>query len=63
MYTTDMQNQTNILLQKLQNQGALDAQEMNNLNELAKLEREYELARNQFDYERKFKTTTIDSGW
>ena len=63
MYTTDMQNQTNILLQKLQNQGALDAQEMKNLNELAKLEREYELARNQFDYERKFKTTTIDSGW
>lgn len=63
MYTTDMQNQTNILLQKLQNQGALDAQEMDRLNELAKLEREYELARNQFDYERKFKTTATDSGW
>lgn len=57
MYTTDMQNQTNILLQKLKSSGALDQNEMDQLNQLALLERDYELKRNQFDYERKFKTS------
>jgi len=63
MYTTDKQNQLDLMLKRLANNQAISEKELDQLNQLALLEKEYELKKNQFDYERKFKTASEDDGW
>jgi len=60
-YTVDKQQQTSMLLQKLQSENGLAQNELDQLNQLALLEQQFENQKQYLDYSQQFKTTTGDT--